>query len=77
MQRFEHGGIVTSVDFHPVHDRYFIQGVSMERFGLGRNFQFDRGLYSGSICGEDDGGVTCVKFSPDGGKIVAGFSVVK
>ena len=26
LQSFSHNGIVTSVDFHPVHDRYFISG---------------------------------------------------
>ena len=26
LQSFQHKDIVTSVDFHPVHDRYFISG---------------------------------------------------
>eukprot|EP00981_Chlorochromonas_danica_P011941 scaffold4354_cov196-Ochromonas_danica.AAC.4 len=69
LQYFRHPDIVTAVEFHPLHDRYFISGC------------FDRKLRVWDII--PDGTVrewlqasdtiTAVGFTPDGGTAVAGL----
>ena len=75
LQFFSHNGIVTSVDFHPVHDRFFVSGCFDGKIRFwdvisNRTLDFILTRAGGE---EDTEKVTCVKFSPDGGKIVAGF----
>ena len=75
LQFFSHNGIVTSVDFHPVHDRYFVSGCFDGKIRFwdvitNRTLDFILTRAGGE---EDTEKVTCVKFSPDGTKIVAGF----
>ena len=75
LQFFTHHDIVTSVDFHPIHDRYFVSG-SFD--GKVRLWDVISGTVADFILtrsgGQPDSGkITCVKFSPDGTKLVAGF----
>jgi WD40 repeat protein len=69
IQFFQHSDIVTSVDFHPIHDRYFISGC------FDRRLRFWDILPDGHVraWAQTPDTITSVSFDPTGNSVVGGL----
>ena len=68
LQTFSHNDIVTCVDFHPVHDRYFISGSFDGKIRLWDIISHSIAdfVLTRSAGRSDSGKVTCLKFDLHG-----------